>query len=473
MKKRISRILAIFIVLIIVISSLSSILTSAVTFSCNVKTYSKSIYMVNLDSGMVVFEKNATEHKKPAGLVKIMVFIIASEYYEDTDEKIEVKQDILDYLNEENMTISGLEDHGGDSLSIKDLFYNLIMTTGHDSALVLADNICNGDYDKFVSMMNDKAKELGLNDTHFTNVTGIDDDDQYTNCVDMYNLTKYAMTLPMFSKIANTATYYLSGDEDPIVTTNYLIDASRGVNYYYMYATGTKTTATFGAGRCLVSTGLYEGYSYMIVSMDAPYDLSDEDDEEWCMLEAADLYRWAFLKLKFVTQVTTETPVCEQKVLYANNKESILLVPENDLNIVLPADYSESDVSIVPDKTNPISAPISKGQFITTATVLYKGEPFTSIRLVAQDDVKVSPIMYTTDVIKSVLSSMWFLIAVGIIVVLFVLYVLISQKYSKEKEREKPNKEKRSPRSSTRKRSNARTRKKEIKLRNKNKNINK
>lgn len=422
---------------VVLLFSIFIISTNAVTFNCDVKTYSDSIYMVNLDSGVPVFEKNADERKSPAGLVKIMVFIIASEYYEDYDKKINIKEDIIDYLHSESMTVSGLDDHGGDDLSVKDILYNLIMTTGNDSALVLCDDIVGAETQKFVDMMNEKAKEIGLENTNFTNVTGVDDKDQYSTCKDLYQIVKYAQTLPLFSKIANTTTYYLGDDEDPIVTTNYLIDSARGGDYFYLYATGIKNSATFGSGRCLASTGVYEGYSYMIIALDAPFEPDDIDDEEWCMVEAADLYRWAFLNLKFVTQITTETPVCEQKVIYASNKESILLVPENDLNIVVPADYAESDITITPDNTDPVIAPISKGQFITTATVLYKGEPFKQINLLAQEDVTVSPMMYTTDIIKSVLTSGWFLIAVAIIVVLFIVYVFISQKYSKETVKEK------------------------------------
>lgn len=435
MRKRIRYISIFFIIILLIVSILSMITSSAISFECDVQTYSESIYMINLDSDVVVYEQNPDVQQLPGGLVKIMDFIIASENIDDFDQKIEIKKSIMEYLDEEGLVTSGLYSHAGESLSVTDILYNMILTTGHDSALVLADFICDGDYDAFVKMMNDKAAEMGLENTHFMNCLGIDEKNQYTNCIDMYKLTKYALTLPLFSKIASSTEYYIGKDEEPITTMNYLIDMNRGGDYGYLYATGVKNSATKGAGRCLVSTATYEGYTYMIVAMKAPFNPDDEDDKEYCMMEAADLFRWAFLNLKFVNHVTRDTPICEQKVDHAWNTESILLVPEKDLNIVLPANYNESDITIVPDNTDSVSAPISKGSFITTATVYYKGDKYASIRLVSQDDVALSPILYTTDIIKSILTSIWFLFAVGIVVILFVLYVIISQNYTKKKER--------------------------------------
>ena len=158
------------------------------------------------------------------------------------------------------------------------------------------------------------------------------------------------------------------------------------------------------------------------------------------MLEAADMFRWAFLNLSFVTPVTKDTPVCEQKVDHAWDTKSILLVPQTDCNVILPQGYSEGDVKITPDSTDPVSAPIKKGDIITTATVYYKNEPFTQINLVSNDDVGVSPILYTTDAIRGVLTSPWFLIAVGLVVILFIIYVSVSSSYAKKRKRDKSTK---------------------------------
>lgn len=427
------KIISIFIALLIVI--ISCVGTSAISFDCDVKTYSDSILMVNLDSEMVVYEKDADSKRYPASLTKIMTYIIAAEYFDDYDDtRIEIKQSIITDLQANGIACSGLEWHVGDKMTVTDLLYALMVPVGHDAATVLADYITKESGTDFVTMMNDKAKELSCEGTHFTNATGVHDPDHYTTARDMYIITKYAMGLPMFSKICATSTYYLEGDDYPLTTTNYMIDVGRGGDYYYTYATGVKNGTTDEAGRCLVSTAVYDGYAYMIVCLHAPYDYEKDVVEQYPMIESANLYRWAFLNLEFVTQATKDTPICEQKVEHAWDSDSILLVPETDLNIVLPYDYNEADVTIIPDSTDPVSAPISKGDVITTATVYYKGEAFTKINLIAQEDVKVSLILYVSEMIKSVLTSVWFLLSVLIVVVLFVVYVAVSTSYSKKKQ---------------------------------------
>ncbi len=427
------RIFSIFIAILIM--TLSCVCTSAVSFDCDVKTYSDSILMVNLDSDMVVFEKDADTKRYPASLTKIMTYIIAAEYFDDYDNtKIEIKQSVITNLQANGIACSGLEWHVGDKLTVTDLLYALMVPVGHDAATVLADYISKEAGTDFVAMMNDKAKELSCQGTHFTNVTGVHDPQHYTTARDMYLITKYAMGLPMFSKICSTATYYLEGDDYPIVTTNYMIDAGRGGDYFYTYATGVKNGSPDEAGRCLVSTAMYDGYAYMIVCLHAPYNYEKDVVEQYAMIESANLYRWAFLNLEFVTQVTKDTPVCEQKVEHAWDCDSILLVPQTDLNIILPYDYNEADVTVTPDSTAPVSAPISQGDIITTATVYYKGDEVTKINLIAVQDVKVSLILYVSEMIKGVLTSVWFLLSVLVVVVLFVVYVAVSTSYQKKKQ---------------------------------------
>lgn len=427
-----------------ILISIGCVQASAVTFDNDVKVYSDSIYMVNLDTGMPVYEKDPDAKRYPASLTKVMTYIVACEYFDDIENtRIEIKQSIIDKVLDMGMVTSGLEWHTGESLTVLDILYNLMIPVGHDSAMVLADYIGGGSESVFVDMMNEKAQALGCTGTHFTNPTGIHDDNHYTTARDMYLMAKYALGLPMFSKICATPTYYLENDDFPIITTNYMIDPGRGGEYFYTYATGVKNGTTNEAGRCLISTAVYEGYAYLCVSLHAPYNENKDDLEQYCMLEAADLFRWAFLNLTFVTATTKDTPVCEQKVDHAWDTESILLVPESDLNVVLPDDYAEGDIQIVPDNTDSVSAPINAGDIITTATVYYKDQEFEKINLVAQDSVTVSPILYITDAVRSVLTSVWFLMAVAVIVVLFIVYITVSASYSRRKKAKERNERRR------------------------------
>lgn len=433
MKKRI-RLLCMALVIVTLFAALSTSV-SAISFDCNVTTYSDSILMINLDTGMEIYSKEPDTRRYPAALTKIMTYIIAVENIKDLDTRIEIKESVLTAVVNSGMACSGLDWHEGEKLTVTDVLYALMLPRGNDAAMVLADYVGGGDTASFVKLMNEKAAEIGCENTHFVNPTGIDSDDQYTTARDMVKICRYALGTPLFSKVVATPSYTLEGDEYPLVTTNSMVDAYRGGDFYYTYATGIQNGETDKAGTCLAATALLDGYAYLIVSLHAPYDL--EDDHEYCMEEAADLFRWAFLNLEYMSPATKDTPICEQPINNAWDTQSILLVPEYDLNVVLPSDYKESDITIVPDNTNPIAAPVKKGDVITTATVYYKGEAFDTINLVANADVSASPILFFTHGVDKVLTSPWFLIAVGIVVILFIVFVSVSSSYNKKKRRNK------------------------------------
>lgn len=427
--------------LIILFSCLFSAPAGALSFDCDVEQYSDSLLMVNLDTGMEVFSKESDTRRYPAGLTKVMTYVIAAEHFDDFDEKIPIKQTCIDSVLEKGLSCSGVDWYVGETLTVENLLYALLLPAGDDAAMVLADYIGEGNIGTFVEKMNAKAEELGCTDTHFTNPFGAHDENHYTTAHDLYKITRHAMGLPLFSKICSTSTYYAKEDDDvPFINSNWLIDSARGGDYYYVYATGVKNATSQEAGRCLIANAVYDGYAYMCVCLHAPYNESKEENEQYCMIEAANMFRWAFLNLSFVTPVTKDTPICEQKVDHAWNAKSILLMPESDLNVILPDGYSDGDIRIVPDNTDAVSAPISKGDIITTATVYYKDEPFMQINLIASESIGVSPILYTTDAIRGVLTSPWFLIAVGLIVILFIVYVSVSSSYAKKRRRDKKSK---------------------------------
>lgn len=431
MIKKIVSLMSLVLVLIIAFSAFS---VSAISYKCDKKTYSDSILMVNLDSDTVVFEKDADSKRYPASLTKIMTYIIVAENVKDFDNtRVEVKQEILDELLNTGSSLSGLEYHVGDKMTVTDLLYCLMVASGNDAALVLADYVGGGNVNAFVELMNNKAAELGCKQTHFVNPHGLHDDNHYTTARDMYIITSYAMTMPKFTEVTSTATYYCEGDDYPIVTTNYMIDANRGGEYYYMYATGVKTGTTDEAGRCLVSTALYDGYSYMVVSLHSPYDYENDVTDYYTMIESADLYRWAFTQLQFMPVVSKETPVCDQKINYAWDMEKIKLVPEADVNIIMPSDATGEDIRIEPDSVEVIDAPINEGDFVCTGTVYYNDQEITKVNLVSSETVQRSQILFVVSLIKNIVTSSWFLIAIIFIIVLLIVYIIISSIFNRKK----------------------------------------
>lgn len=409
---------------------------SAANFDPGFETKSDSIYLINLDTDTPVYQKNAEEKRYPASTTKIMTYIVVVEQVKDLEKtKVKIQQDILDRLLGTGSSLSGLEYHVDEQLSVLDLLYCMMVSSGNDAALVLADYVGNGNVDSFVKLMNDKVKELGLKNTNFTNPHGLHDPNQYTTAYDMYKITQYAVSLPHFMEVCNTTTYYIdSEDDEPLVTSNHMIDPNRGGDYYYEYAKGIKTGTTDEAGYCIVSTAVKDGVAYLCVAMHAPcYDEDGESVDNGAMLDSKQLYEWAFGNLALKQIVGEQTPVCETKVNYAFNKDTLLLVPEYSFSTMVPDKADKDTVKIVPKVPESVDSPVTKGQKIGTADIEYDGQKIATVNLVASESVDRSEFVYGVTIIKNVITSPWFIAAAVLVLVLFIIYLVAVSMMGKKK----------------------------------------
>ena len=265
---------------------------NAAEFSINFQTESKSIYLENLDTGIVVYTKEPEARRYPASTTKIMTYIVTAENVKDFKNTfVTIKPKTLKLLEGTGSSVAGLEE--GESLSIYQLLNCLMIPSGNDAALVLADYVGNGSIQTFVDMMNEKAQELGCTGTHFANPHGLNDPNHYTTVSDMAKITKYALKMPMFEEISNTPYSECLGEDRYLITTNSMIDQTRGGSYYYEYAKGIKTGSTGNdSGYCLVSSAEKDGFSYLCVAYGAKYE--DEETGEYyengAMIDSRNLY---------------------------------------------------------------------------------------------------------------------------------------------------------------------------------------
>lgn len=432
MKKKISIVISTFLVIATVISA-TFVPANAANYKNSVKVASKSALLVNLDTGQTVYEKEADKKRYPASTTKIMTYIVVAEHVNNfKNTKVTIKQSVLDILNGTGSSLANISQHVGQKMTVLDLLYSMMVPSGNDAAVVLADYVGGGSIEKFVSMMNKKAKELGCKNTHFENPDGLHNTNHYTTARDLAVMAQYALTLPEFSKITNTTTYYVSGESFPLVTTNYLIDANRGGNYYYQYAQGIKTGTTDEAGHCLVTVGSADGYSYLGVFLKSPYDPDPTKDVYGTMIDAKELFRWSLTKLELNQVASSETPMREEKINLAWGKNSVQLVPEKNINAIVPKDFKESDIKVETKVPDSIDAPVNKGDVVGKAVVYYSGSKVKSktklaeVNLVSSETVERSGILYVLSVIQNILFSNWFIVVVAAIVVLLIIYIIIS-----------------------------------------------
>ncbi|MBR1482571.1 MAG: D-alanyl-D-alanine carboxypeptidase [Ruminococcus sp.] len=426
------KILSIFCTLCL-LATLSVVPAGAISFSNDVVTRSESILMVNQDIDQVVFEKNPDEKRYPASTTKIMTYIVAYEHIDDIEHtQIPIKKSVLDQLKDSDSSMAFLSDHVGKTMSAMDLLYSLMVPSGNDAALTLADYVGEGDVDAFVEMMNAKAEELGCENTHFQNPDGLHHKDHYTTARDLYKITTYALTLPYFEEISNTTSHTCVGDDTPLVTTNYLIDQARGGEYYYRYAKGIKTGTTDEAGRCLVTTASADGHSYILVLLGAPYK-AGEMEEYFTFTDAANLFRWALVDLQMQTIKSNKTPICEAKVKLAWGRDVVTLVPEKNLNAIVPKDIKNENIVVETELPEVLKAPLSTDKPVGKAVVYYVDtksgdkQAVATVNLVPMDNIGRSALLAVLDVIGTIFQSYWFIVIIVLIILVVIGYVIVNK----------------------------------------------
>lgn len=411
----------------ILLLNILSVNVKAANFDIDFDISTESISLVNLDTDMVVFERNPNQKRSMASITKIMTYIVTVENIEDLEgTKVKIGSDVIDVLLGTDSSIAGLKKD--QELSVMQLLNCLMVPSGNDAALVLANYIGNGDVSKFVDMMNKKAAELSCENTHFMNPHGLYDKNHYTTVNDVIKMTKYAMKLPHFMEISTQVVSYALGDDNPLVTTNSMIDLLRGGDYYYKYARGIKTGHLDESGYCLVSTAVRKGYTYLCVALGAPSvdSHNKEIETNGAMVDSKNLYMWAFENLEMKSITDSSSPMGEIKLKYVFGKDTMIVVPARTYATILPNDIDVSAIEIRTNLPDSIEAPIMAGTKVGTADLIYNGHYLSTIDLVASESEDRSDILYAFAMIVKVITSKWFLISASVIIILIAIYVIVS-----------------------------------------------
>ncbi|MFZ2891463.1 D-alanyl-D-alanine carboxypeptidase family protein [Sulfuricurvum sp.] len=218
----------------------------------------EALLIKELTTGEVIYSKEALKEVKPASLTKIMTAILALE-----QGNLNRPITITTEMTTVEPTKAGYKE--GEIISLEDLIKATMIKSDNDAAMAVAIAI-GGDLNTFVEMMNIKAKQIGMNNTTFTNPCGFDIGEHHSTPMDLLHLAEYAIQNPLFNDITrqNQHTYYSLNTNRKFVakTHNYLLNR-------YEYAVGVKTGYTSKAGPCLIARAKKEGNDCLIVMLNA------------------------------------------------------------------------------------------------------------------------------------------------------------------------------------------------------------
>ncbi|MFZ5823691.1 MAG: D-alanyl-D-alanine carboxypeptidase family protein [Bacillota bacterium] len=341
-----------------------------------VKITAPSAILIESKSGRVLYQKNAHERRNPASVTKIMTLIVAFDALRDGKVKLDDPVTVSDEAAKQIGTIIFADT--GETFKFEELLLSVAVGSANDAAVSVAEHVA-GSVDAFVKMMNDKARELGMNDTQFMNPTGLSADGHVTSAYDIALMSRYAANnYPELMKL--TAIYGAdlkvpwrkNGPVFRLWNNNKLLT-------WYQGADGMKTGWTEAAGYCLAATAVKNGVRMISVIMGS-------DSPKVRNAEAARL-----LDYGFANYTSVEIAKAGQKfgpVHVARGKQTqILLVPRTAFGVSV-AKGEQKKVKSEVKLPKRVVAPLTKGQAVGEIIATLDGKEIGRMELVSPVDVE-------------------------------------------------------------------------------------
>lgn len=255
--------------------------------SLNVTLYSPNAILIDLNNN-IFMEKRSEEKISPASLTKIMSAIVAIEHLRDLNKEITLQEEMFAELYEANASMAGFLPN--EKLAAIDLLYGMMLPSGAEASIGLATNIA-GTEEAFVKLMNEKANQLGMENTNFINVTGLHHPEHYSNVKDISKLLQYALKNDVFREIFTAERYSISPTNrhpDGITFTSTLFRKIETNAFVGGEILGGKTGYTEQAGLCLASLAYINGQEYILVTAGAD---GDQHTEQYNITDAFAVYQ--------------------------------------------------------------------------------------------------------------------------------------------------------------------------------------
>lgn len=370
MKKRIVAFIALFAVLIL----------SDLTAYADIGVSAESAILMCADNGEILFSRNADRRLSMASTTKIMTSLIALESA-TPEREITVTKEMVSVEG----TSMGLMP--GDSVSLVELVYGMLLQSGNDAANTVA-HVIGGSEDGFAVMMNERARKIGMDNTNFVTASGLDDKNHYSTAYDMALLACECMRNPEFAEICSQKKAKLTYGNPPYAR---MLTNHNKLLWKYSDAIGLKTGFTKKSGRCLVSAAKRNGVTLIAVTLNAPDDWNDH----------ISMFEYGFSKVK---SISVGCDLSSVSVKVAGGEKNSVGVRLSHNPTWISGEQSYCRIFIRPIEY----APISKNAILGTA-VFYSGSIIIDeVSLLAEESVSVKAVPTEVTAEKSNVFSEFF-----------------------------------------------------------------
>lgn len=364
------RVISVFLVGLVLAVSLSFSVSAEELPPMSVEIKAKAAVLTEASSGTVLMSYNAHERIYPASVTKIMSLLLVTEAIDDG--KISLTDMVSASTDASKKGGSQIWLKEGEQMSVDDLLKATAVASANDACSALGEYIAGSDA-AFVKLMNERAKQLGMNDTNFENCTGLDDtaENHYTSAYDIAIMSRELMK---HQRIINYTTIWmdtLRGGKTELVNTNKLIR-------FYNGATGLKTGTTSKAGCCVSATATRDGLSLIAVVMGSD-NSKDRFDGAKAMLD------WGFANYSAITPQIDPDLITDVNVL--NGFKDVIKPSIPDAESIIIEKGKENTVMQSVDIPIDVEAPVEEGQVLGTVTFTLEGKTIGTYELKSPETV--------------------------------------------------------------------------------------
>ena len=359
----------------------------------------KAALLIDPETEEILYEQNSHDILYPASVTKIMTCLLVLEAIDDG--KLSKSQ----VITASETAISAVPPDGsnvgikvGEELTVEELLYCIMLSSANEGCNMLAEAI-DGSISAFVGRMNQKAQDLGCENTNFCNTNGLPDVNHYTTAWDLYLITKEACTYADFMPLVDTVYHQVPAtnmaEPRDLYTTNYLISSYKTNYYIYQGAHGIKTGSTSAAGHCLVSSAKRDDRSLVSVVLGADRVVTPEITLTYSFIETAKLFDHGFDDFDRKVLLAGDELVGEVGVELSQQQNTVKVHPSQAIERLVPADLDPvKDVDrMITYEAESVEAPVVKGQVMGTITLQSGDTVYGTVELLADEDVAVSRLL--------------------------------------------------------------------------------
>ena len=386
-------------------------------------------YVVNLDTNIVVYEKNSETPLSAASLTKLMTTLLLLENYQDQLDSISLTAPsyVYDLIWEQSTNASSADIRLGETQSLRNLLYAMLLPSGNEAAYIVADYMGGGSIDNFVAMMNDEAKAVGCTGTTFVDPCGLNPNN-ITTARDAYLILRALTAYDVFSTVVGTPSYDMGTNDRYTTPGTYIIQTTDKLitnsSYHRDYTKGGKT-GSLGEWQNFAGWHSQDGESYISILLNVPYD-ADPEGMRPALVETATIMDWVFDTYTIAPALDTTQPITEVRVAYSTQADTVMLYPADNMMTLLPREGGAALTEQVFNVPDQLPAPIKQGDIVGTVTLTIEGETIGTADLIAGSDVSRNQLLYTISRVSLFFSSTYFKVVVILTMLVIGAYLIFT-----------------------------------------------